>query len=224
MTDRATGAAAEPDALPWRLRLAALGGTAALHALARTWRVRDVGDAGWAARREAGQGTVVAIWHGHILTLPHLRDRGIAILISEHHDGGMIARVAESFGFATVRGSTTRGGARALLALIGMLKRGTDVVITPDGPRGPRRVLAPGALVAAQRAGVPLVGMFAHVDRAWRLGTWDVLEIPKPFARITLAYTAPFAVPGRTPADAAASAEAFAAEMERIAETARDGR
>ncbi len=218
-------ATAEGDApLPWRVRAAIAGGSRLLRALARTWRVREVGRDGWNARRAAGQGTVVALWHGQMLTmLSHHRDLGIAILISEHRDGEIIARIAETFGCATVRGSTSRGGARALLALAGALKQGTDVAVTPDGPRGPRHSFAPGALVAAQRAGVPVVGMVAHVARAWRLDSWDRFEIPKPFTRITVAYSAPFVVPGRSPAEAAAAADVFAAEMGRLAERARAG-
>jgi len=208
--------------LPWRLRATIGGGTRVLRALARTWRVHEVGRGGWNARRAAGQGTVVALWHGQMLTmLSHHRDLGIAILISEHRDGEIIARIAHAFGCATVRGSTSRGGARALLALAGALKHGTDVAVTPDGPRGPRHTFAPGALVAAQRAGVPVVGMVAHADRAWRLKSWDQFEIPKPFARITIAYTAPFTVPGRTPAEAASATGAFAGEMDGLAERAR---
>ncbi|GJG87539.1 hypothetical protein tb265_27200 [Gemmatimonadetes bacterium T265] len=219
-------AAAEPNggALPWRVRVAIGGGTRVLRALARTWRVRELGRDGWNARRAVGEATVVALWHGQMLAmLSHHRDLGIAILISEHQDGEIIARIAHAFGCATVRGSTSRGGARALLALAAALRQGTDVAVTPDGPRGPRHTFAPGALVAAQRAAVPVVGMLASVDRAWRLNTWDGFEIPKPFARITIAYTAPFAVPGRTPAEAAGAADAFAGEMHRAAERARRG-
>ncbi len=208
--------------VPWRIRAAIGGGTRVLRILARTWRVREVGRDGWNARRAAGEGTVVTLWHGQMLTmLSHHRDLGIAILISEHHDGEIIARIAHTFGCATVRGSSSRGGARALLALASTLKQGGDVAVTPDGPRGPRHSFAPGALVAAQRAGVPLVGMVAHVDRAWRLDSWDQFEIPRPFARITIAYTAPYRVPGQTPAEAAAATPAFASEMERLAERAR---
>ncbi len=222
--DRVPDVPVSDGPLPWRLRVAISGGTRVLQALARTWRVREIGREGWHARRAAGRGTVVALWHGQMLTmLSHHRDLGIAILISEHRDGEIIARIAHAFGCATVRGSTSRGGARALLALAGTLKQGTDVAVTPDGPRGPRHTFAPGALVAAQRAGVPVIGMAAHVDRLWRLNSWDRFEIPKPFARITIAYTEPLIVPGRTPAEAADATDTFAREMERLAERAQAG-
>jgi hypothetical protein len=179
--------------------------------------VREVGREGWRARRASGGGVVVAIWHGQMLPLvAHHRDQGVAVLISEHRDGEIIARVVRAFGYATVRGSTSRGGGRALLELVGVLRRGREVCVTPDGPRGPRHAFAPGALIAAQRAGVPLVGVVAHVDRRWQLGSWDRFEIPKPFARITVAYGEPTPVPGETPREAAAAAPRFAAMMQEL--------
>jgi lysophospholipid acyltransferase (LPLAT)-like uncharacterized protein len=218
--DAPAPAAAPAAAVPARVRWAVAAGSRVLRLLARTWRVREVGREGWHARRAAGAaggGVVVALWHGQMLPLvAHHRDEGVAVLISEHRDGEIIARVVRAFGFATVRGSTSRGGGRALLELVSVLRRGREVAVTPDGPRGPRHSFAPGALVAAQRAGVPLVGVVAHVDRSWRLGSWDRFEIPKPFARIVFAYSEPTPVPGATPREAAASAPHFAALMEAL--------
>lgn len=203
------------------MRWAVTLGTRFLRALARTWRVREVGREGWRARRAAGQPTVLALWHGQMLPLlAHHREEGVAVLVSEHRDGEIIARVVRAFGFATVRGSTSRGGARALLELAAMLRAGREVAVTPDGPRGPRHTFAPGALVAAQRAGAAVVGVAAHVDRAWQLDSWDAFEIPKPFARITVAYTPPRAVPGATARAAAESAPAFEAELRALLRTA----
>lgn len=196
-------------------------GTRVLRALARTWRVREVGREGWKARRAAGQGTVIALWHGQMLALlAHHRDEGVAVLISEHRDGEIIARVVRAFGFETVRGSTSRGGARALLELASVLRAGREVAVTPDGPRGPCHQYAPGALIAAQRAGAAVVGVVAHVSRAWQLGTWDGFLIPKPFARITIAYGEPRTVSGRTPREAADAAPHFAEEMHALARRA----
>jgi lysophospholipid acyltransferase (LPLAT)-like uncharacterized protein len=145
-------------------------GSRALRALAATWRVREVGREGWEARRAAGLPTMIALWHGQMLPLlPHHRGQGVAVLVSEHRDGEIITRVLRAFGFETVRGSTSRGGARALLEMSRVLRAGREVAVTPDGPRGPRHAFAPGALVAAQRAGAAVVGVAAHVDRAWRL-------------------------------------------------------
>jgi lysophospholipid acyltransferase (LPLAT)-like uncharacterized protein len=206
---------------PARVRLAVAIGTPVLRALARTWRFREVGREDWRARRAAGLPTVVALWHGQMLPLTvHHRGMGIAILISEHHDGEIIARVARAFGLEAVRGSTSRGGARALLELVTTLRTGRDVAVTPDGPRGPRLEFAPGALVAAHRAGAAVVGIAAHVDRAWRLRSWDAFEIPKPFARITVAYTPARVVPGASAREAAAAAETFGAELRALLDVA----
>ncbi len=215
----ASGArATAPDAaVPPRVRWAVAAGSRVLRLLARTWRVREVGREGWNARRAEGGGVVVALWHGQMLPLvAHHRDQGVSVLISEHRDGEIIARVVRAFGYATVRGSTSRGGGRALLELVSVLRRGGEIAVTPDGPRGPRHAFAPGALVAANRAGVPIVGVVAHVDRCWRLSSWDRFEIPKPFARIVVAYGEPELVPGDTPREAAASAPAFTAMMDRL--------
>jgi len=141
--------------------------------------------------------------------LYHHRDEGVSVLISEHRDGELIARVAESLGFRTVRGSTSRGASRALVGLARELATGHDVAITPDGPRGPARSFAPGALIAAQRASAPVIGVGVSATAAWRLRTWDGFIIPKPFARVTIAYSDPVQLD-------AASARAATAETSRF--------
>lgn len=208
-------------ALQPRVRWAVRLGVPLLRLLARTWRVREVGREGWRGRRAERQAVVVALWHGQMLPLlAHHRDEGVGVLVSEHRDGEIIARVVEAFGFATVRGSTSRGGSRALLEIVASLRRGREIAVTPDGPRGPRHHFAPGALVAAHRAGVPVVGVVAHVDRAWRLRSWDRFEIPKPFARIAVAYSAPTPVTGPTARAAAGAAPDFEALMRGLADEA----
>lgn len=195
-----------------------------LQILARSWRVRFEGQPEVDRMRSARQPMVLTCWHGHLLPLMWLhRGQGIATLISEHRDGEIVARVAERLGFALVRGSTTRGGGRALLGLVAMLREGRDLAVTPDGPRGPARVYAPGSLVAAQRAGAPVVPTAIAVSRAWRLRSWDRFVIPKPFARIVVVYAAPTWVEATDARGAAAEVERFAAlhaDTERRAEGA----
>ena len=204
-----------------RMRASLVLGVPFIRALAATWRIREVGRDGWNRCRAEGRPVIVALWHGQLLaTLPHHRNLGVAVLVSEHRDGEIIARVLDAFGYRTVRGSTSRGGGRALLELVAVLGRGHDVCITPDGPRGPRHQFAPGALIAAQRSGAPIVGVVAHVDRAWRLGSWDGFEIPKPFARITVAYSEPMPVVAARPRDAVARAPEFQAVMRQLGERA----
>lgn len=204
-----------------RLRLWVALGVPLVRLLAKTWRVREVGRDGWNRRRALHEPTIIALWHGQLLALtPHHAGQQVSVLISEHRDGEIVARVVTAFGYRTVRGSTSRGGGRALLELVALLRRGGEVAVTPDGPRGPRHAFAPGVLIAAQRSGVPIVGVVAHVSRAWRLASWDRFEIPKPFARITIAYGEPMTVDAATPREASAQSHAFQAMMARLAERA----
>jgi lysophospholipid acyltransferase (LPLAT)-like uncharacterized protein len=170
-------------------------GFAFMQALARTWRYRVVNAASYEREHAAGRPVVLVLWHGEMLPLLyHHRNRQIAVLVSEHGDGEIIARILGAFGFRLVRGSSSRGAARALIAVDRELKAGFDVGITPDGPRGPLRSVAPGALLAAHRAGVAMMPLAATASSCWRLGSWDRFMIPKPFARVTIAYGDPVPV------------------------------
>jgi lysophospholipid acyltransferase (LPLAT)-like uncharacterized protein len=202
----------------WRARWAVRLGGLALRLLARTWRLRIVGREHLLAARADPRGRMYLCWHGQMLPLlwQHRRE-GVAIVISEHRDGELIARAAESFGFRTIRGSTSRGGERALLAMIRELERGGEVAVTPDGPRGPAGSFAPGALVAAHRAGALVVALGARADRAWRLRSWDRFLIPKPFARVTIAYCAPTELAASTPRAAADAGPRFRDMMQAVA-------
>ena len=185
-------------------------GAVVLRALALTWRIRVVNGAPVRALRTARQPIVFTLWHGQMLPLLWVhRGEGVAVLISEHEDGELIARVARAFGFRAIRGSTTRGAERALLGMVRTVAEGGDIAVTPDGPRGPAGRFAPGVLVAAQRAGAPVVAVGVSAPRAWRLGSWDRFMIPKPFARVTVAYEDPTFV-------RAGSARGAAAEVERF--------
>jgi lysophospholipid acyltransferase (LPLAT)-like uncharacterized protein len=172
-----------------------------------TWRVRYVNPEVVEPFRANKLPYIFACWHGQMLPLlwTH-RDQGISILVSEHRDGEIITRVARTIGFGAVRGSSSRGAGRALLGLVAELERGGAVAVTPDGPRGPAEEFAPGALVAAQRAEVPVITVGAHASSAWRLSTWDRFIIPKPFARVSVAYGGPVHIAPGSPRDAAAEA------------------
>lgn len=169
--------------LRWTVRL----GAALLRLLASTWRMRAVNEEPLNEARRTGQRVLFALWHGELLPLLwYQRGRNVAVMISEHRDGEIVAKIAESLGYRTVRGSSTRGASRALLGLARAIDEGHDGAITPDGPRGPAHVFAPGGAVAAHRTGVPIVPIRACASRAWRLRSWDRFLIPKPFARVTV--------------------------------------
>jgi lysophospholipid acyltransferase (LPLAT)-like uncharacterized protein len=214
-----SGSSAKNDAPPssavdWRVRILLPVALLVVALLTRSWRIRVRNAAGWQKLRAEKKPWVFALWHSTLLpaSFQH-RKQNIAVLVSQHRDGELIARVLAAWGNSTVRGSTTRGGARALLAMITELERGIVVAVTPDGPRGPALKFQSGALIAAQRANVPVVPLLVHVDRAWRLKSWDRFTIPKFFARVTIAYGEPTFVRGSSPREAAAEADRFEALM-----------
>ena len=179
-----------------------------------TWRIRLVNTGPMTALRKTKQGFIFSLWHGQLLPLLwHHRDEGIVVLISEHRDGEMVARAATSLGFGLIRGSSTRGADRALLSISREVREGREVAITPDGPKGPSQKFAPGALVAAQRADCFIVTLGVAADRAWRLNSWDRFMIPKPFARVTIAYGEPTKVKASSPREAADEGPRFEALM-----------
>lgn len=201
-----------------RARWLSLVGSWMIRMLGITWRVRLI-DAGQVDRlRHEGQPVALLLWHGQLLPLLYvMRFQSIACLISTHRDGELIAQVARRLGCKLVRGSSSRGADRALLGLVRTLKDGFTVAVTPDGPRGPHRSFAAGALVAAHRAEAPVVAFGVHASRAWHLKSWDQFMIPKPFARLTIVFDAPMLVPGESARDAADAIPLFTERMALVA-------
>jgi lysophospholipid acyltransferase (LPLAT)-like uncharacterized protein len=171
-----------------------LGGPA-LRLLALSWRITTVDEERWRALYAARRPHVFLLWHEVLLPLlwQHRR-QSIAIVVSEARDGQYLAEFAAALGYRAVRGSSTRGAARALLGAVRELQAGYAVAFTPDGPRGPRREMKPGVVAAAQRGGGVVVPLHAEADRAWRLDSWDRFMIPKPGARVRIRYGRPFEV------------------------------
>lgn len=189
-------------------------GVTVLRLLAMTWRMRVVGDGPLKEARSRRIPMLHTLWHGQMLPiLWQHRDQGIAIVISEHRDGEIIAQIAQRLGCRSIRGSSSRGASRALLALARELSDGRDAAITPDGPRGPAHRFAPGALVAAQRSGKPLLLIGAHARSQWQLRSWDGFIIPKPFTRVTIAYHGPVYISATGPREAAEQAPELEALM-----------
>ena len=214
--------AAVPSAVDWRVRILLPIGLLIVGLLARTWRIRERNASGWRRLRAEKKPWVFALWHAVLLPIAYKHsNEGVAVLVSQHRDGELIARVLAAWGNSTVRGSTTRGGSRALLAMIRELEQGVPVAVTPDGPKGPPLEFQGGALIAAQRAGVPVIAIAVHADRAWRLRSWDRFMIPKFFARVTFAYGDPVMVGGTSPREAAAETARFETIM-RDAQAAAD--
>lgn len=201
------------DKVRWTVR----AGTALIRLLAMTWRVRVENDAELIAARAADRRIIYMLWHGELLPLLwHHRGRKIAVVISEHRDGEIIAQIAERLGYTTVRGSSSRGGSRALIGLMRAIESGRDGAVTPDGPRGPAHVFAPGAAIASQRTGAPLLPVRASASRAWRLKSWDRFLVPKPFALVRVTYGPLTAVDAASPRDAAEQAPRLQAILDAV--------
>ena len=132
---------------------------------------------------------IMACWHGELLMIPYAYTRyrkkpHVKLLISEHFDGNLIAKTLGFFGFGTIRGSSTRGGVKALLLAIKEIKNGYDLGITPDGPKGPRHEVHDGIIIMAQKAKVKITLVEIKPNSFWQLGSWDKFIIPKPFGII----------------------------------------
>lgn len=132
---------------------------------------------------------IMACWHGELLMIPYAYTKyrktpHVKLLISEHFDGDLIARTLGFFGFGTIRGSSTRGGAKALISAIKELKNGYDLGITPDGPKGPRHEVQEGIVVMAQKAKVKITVVRIKPSSFWQLSSWDKFIVPKPFGTI----------------------------------------
>ena len=189
--------------------------------VASSWRFEQVNRAAWDGLVADGRGFACMLWHETLLPLLwHHRDARAVIVVSQARDGQYLSDFAESIGYRLVRGSSSRGAVGALLAAARELERGMIVALTPDGPRGPRRELKSGVLAAAQRAGVPVLPVHAEVDRAWRLHSWDRFCVPKPFARVRVAYGRPLWI-GKGAAQLSAGLDEAQAAMHEVERMAR---
>ena len=132
---------------------------------------------------------IMACWHGELLMIPYAYTKyrktpHVKLLISEHFDGNLIAKTLGFFAFGTIRGSSTRGGAKALITAIKEIRNGYDLGITPDGPKGPRYKVQDGIIVMAQKTKTKIALVEIKPSSYWQLNSWDKFVIPKPFGII----------------------------------------
>ena len=166
-----------------------------INVLGHTLRFRVEGLHHYDAIVASGQQPVMAFWHGRILPATfYFRRRGIVVITSENFDGEWIARIIERFGYGTARGSTTRGGRRAMVQLIRAMRAGKPAGFTLDGPRGPAQIAQPGAVWLAHATGNPILPFHLEAARAWTLRSWDRTQIPKPFTNVALVVGEPIPV------------------------------
>lgn len=169
-------------------------GSLLVRLLAVTLRIYDI-PRGFSKKTKTTH-ALYAFWHCMMLMAGYAgRNSNIQVLISQHSDGEYIAQVARRMGLNTIRGSTTHGGARAVKALIDKIRQGYSVIITPDGPRGPRFTVQPGCIFLAKKSRLPIIPVVVGLSRYWELPSWDGFRIPKPFSRVIVMYGDPVYVP-----------------------------
>lgn len=142
---------------------------------------------------------IVAVWHQRLLSaVAYVRKFKYfkpIVMISQSKDGELAARIAQRLGLVPVRGSSSKGGTSALMAVTEALKKNPVVVHIVDGPKGPKGVVKPGLISMAQISGGVILPIIVSAKKAWILGTWDCFIIPKPFTEVTIEWGQPFVVP-----------------------------
>jgi lysophospholipid acyltransferase (LPLAT)-like uncharacterized protein len=183
-------------ARPWWFPLAAAAGAVALRLLGATWRIRRTNTAAVDRWLAGGGRCIYALWHCRMLPCIYsYRDLGVAALVSRSRDGELITGVIEHLGFVAARGSSSRGGQEGFQELVRFAQAGRSLTITPDGPRGPKEVVKPGLVRLASLTGLKVLPVASACRGAWVLRSWDGFRVPRPFARVSIAYGEPVEVP-----------------------------
>jgi lysophospholipid acyltransferase (LPLAT)-like uncharacterized protein len=182
----------------WRARLLVAFGYWLLQIWARTLRY-EIEDRAAVIGTAPNERYIGALWHNRLLLFPfilkrYLPQREGAALISMSRDGAILADLVERFGYAVVRGSSSRKGASAMRQLAEIIAAGKDVVITPDGPRGPAYELGQGIVYLAQQSGAAVVPVNMEYSSCWRVKSWDRFILPKPFSTVHVIFGEPHRV------------------------------
>jgi len=165
-------------------------------ALGRSSLIRPVGRHHLINLINKGKPFMFVLWHGRMLIpIYYHRNQGIVPMVSLHQDGEMIAQTVQRLGYRTVRGSSGRGGKKAFHDMVDALKQGNIGAILPDGPRGPRHQLKPGAIYIAQQSGAYLLPITFSAKSRVIFNSWDKFMLPLPFSKNVLLYGAPIRVP-----------------------------
>ena len=185
-----------------------------IRVLGLTIRLKLHDNAGYYSGAHKGQ-YIIAFWHNRMIVMPLIfsrfyRRKGATVLTSASREGSLVERVVRSFGMDAVRGSSSRRGVTALKALSDRMKDAFDVIVTPDGPRGPCYRLGPGIVFLSQRTGQPVMPIRVDYSRFIELKSWDRFRIPLPFSRVDVTLEPLFF------AQASESEEAFEAERGRL--------
>lgn len=214
-------AAPKPQTPPLKMRF--LVGVAACYVrfAMRTSRIRIEGTENEDLAHAGGRPLIYSIWHSRLLIPIYThRNRDIHAMVSQSRDGELITRFAGRFGYGTVRGSSSRGGVRALVGMKRIVEHGLDTAFTPDGPRGPRQQVQGGVIALARIAGAPIVPAGIACSHCFELKSWDRFVVPKPFGRIAVTIGEPMRVDADADADAARIE--LQARMDTLHERAED--
>jgi lysophospholipid acyltransferase (LPLAT)-like uncharacterized protein len=201
--------------LSWEWRAAVAFVAFLLRAHAWTLRYR-IDDAAGFLGPNGDKAAVLLLWHNRIIAMPAVyerfgpKDRAAVVLTSAGPEGSLLAALVAKFGIGAVRGSAARRGSVAVREMAARINAGEHVMITPDGSRGPRYHLKPGALLVAQKTGCAIFPLHIEYSRYVRLRTWDGLAFPLPFTRIHVTSAGPIFV------RADLNAEEFEAERRRV--------
>jgi lysophospholipid acyltransferase (LPLAT)-like uncharacterized protein len=190
----------QPSPFPWQEELKIRCWTAlargALWLLGKTTRKQHLGGEELLAHWQRGEQTIFAFWHNRILLMPFpYRGQKACIMNSTHRDGEIITRVIKHFGIDAVRGSSTRGWMGGLKGMLEAYQQGYDLIVVPDGPRGPRYQAKSGVLQLARATGAPIFPV--TYSAAWKITvrSWDRLVIPLPLSQVLYIVGRPIAVP-----------------------------
>ena len=172
-------------------------GSIVIRFLFSTMSIKEIPDGYSQNLERQGKRAIYAFWHAHMLLPAYVgRQRNVKVLISQHRDGEYIAQIVQRLGYSVARGSTTRGGAKALLKMIKKIKEESiSLAITPDGPKGPRFVAQSGAILLGQKTQYPIIPVMICLAKYWELPSWDRFCIPKPFSKARIFYGNPIMVP-----------------------------
>ena len=182
----------------WRARWLIAFGFRLLQIWARTLRY-EIDDRLGVVGKPINENYIAALWHNRLLLISYVLKRftphrpGVG-LISASRDGDLVTDLTERFGFDVVRGSSSRLGASAILELTAVLASGRDVLITPDGPRGPAYDLGPGIIFLAQKSGAAVVPINMEYSAYWRVKSWDKFILPRPFSKVRVIFGQPYHV------------------------------
>ncbi len=163
-----------------------------------TYRVTYDDPIGWLEKAQPWP-SVVALWHNRIIFtacfVPKALMKRMTVLISNSRDGEYVSAFIKFFGLNVARGSSSRGGAQALVTLMNEIKCGNNVILTLDGPPGPKYTIHQGAIVIAQKQSVPIIPLSVNAKSYWQIRSWDQTQIPKPFSKVTFKVGTPIEIP-----------------------------